>query len=195
MWESGRYSDVESARQPAIGVSSARPRRRALLGRQSEMLRAMLGDTRYRQWQDYQQTRSQRMQVDAYAAAVLLASQAVAQTAGDAAAGQVASAMQALSDVRVPVTVTFVTSGKLPGSYQQAGMEGPVRLPHATLSLSDGGIITIEFNDKADPLLRGRMLRAVPMAGETGDLYFYCLAPALPAALRPKGCLAAPGRE
>jgi hypothetical protein len=60
-------SDDASA---AAAIAEANRRWRAVQGRQSQALQAMLGDARYAQWRDYQQTRQIRLQASSYATAL-----------------------------------------------------------------------------------------------------------------------------
>jgi hypothetical protein len=101
---------------------------------------------------------------------------------------QVAGALSMIAGFKPSIAEAFAVNGRFPDNYQDAGVEGPAVISYASARIGSEGVITITFNDKADPALRGKIIKLVPMASANLDVIFYCLAPALPEGLRPAKC-------
>ena len=107
---------------------------------------------------------------------------------GDAARAQVLEIFNRIGGLKASLAESYAMNGRFASNYKEAGFEGPVRLPYATATLGAEGVIDISFNNKADPLLRGKVAKFVPMTSVNFDVIWYCLAPQLPEEIRPTRC-------
>jgi len=111
-----------------------------------------------------------------------------AQSAGADARKQVRETFLAINALKAAIAEAFASTGKFPGNLKDAGMDSAPQVAFATVKIGSEGVISIRFNEQADPTLRGKIAKVVPMSSVAGDVIFYCLAPQLPEEIRPQGC-------
>lgn len=100
-----------------------------------------------------------------------------------------ATAYAHLGSMKVSVARAYASFRRFPPTYQEAQLEGPVEGPHFTIELGKEGVLTIKFNERAQPDLAGAEFAAVPTINEMGDMIWYCLAPKIPRHISLQRCL------
>lgn len=101
---------------------------------------------------------------------------------------QFAAAFSSLTAMKAKVATAFAESGRFPGSYQEARLDGPQRENNFTIQLGREGLLTITFNEHAAPELAGNEFVSAPTVNEHGDVTWTCSAPRIPAAVHMRGC-------
>lgn len=104
------------------------------------------------------------------------------------ARAQIAGAFSLTYIMKASIAQAYGQYEVLPSTCVEADMTGPQQTSYATATLGQEGVITVSFNDRAVPALRGKIVKFVPMLNSSDDVIFYCLAPALPQELRPSNC-------
>jgi hypothetical protein len=124
----------------------------------------------------------------AAASIAAIGSAALGQSAAPDAPAQVKQVFQQIGFFKAAIAEAFASTGKFPGNLKDAGVDAAPSIAYATVRLGSEGVINIRFNEQADPSIRGKVAKVVPMSSDVGDVIFYCLAPQLPEEIRPPGC-------
>lgn len=122
--------------------------------------------------------------------AIPAAQPAAARSAGQAAdpdadaRAALASALQGMGRAKLAVSEQYAKTHAWARDATAVGFEAPTEIP-GRIVIADGAII-VTFDAPAS--LAGKTLRLIPSDTGDGMVHWRCEAPALPAALKPKGC-------
>jgi hypothetical protein len=122
--------------------------------------------------------------------AILATQPAAARAAGKAAdpdadaRAALAVALQAMGQVKLAVSERYTKTHVWAHDATAVGFEAPTEIP-GRIAVADG-TITVTFDAPAS--MAGKTLKLIPSDTGDGMVHWRCEAPALPAAVKPKGC-------
>lgn len=122
--------------------------------------------------------------------AVLATQASTARAAGqdadpDAGArAALASALQGMARAKLAISEQYTKTHVWAHDATAVGFEAPTGIP-GRIAIADG-TITVTFDAPAS--MAGKTLNLIPSDTGDGRVHWRCEAPALPAAIRPKGC-------
>lgn len=122
--------------------------------------------------------------------AVLATQASTARAAGqdadpDAGArAALASALQGMARAKLAISEQYTKTQVWAHDATAVGFEAPTGIP-GRIAIADG-TITVTFDAPAS--MAGKTLKLIPSDTGDGRVHWRCEAPALPAAIRPKGC-------
>ena len=122
--------------------------------------------------------------------ATLAAQPAAARAAGqaadpdDGARAALASALQGMAQAKLAISEQYTRTHAWAHDATDVGFQAPTEIP-GRIAIADG-TITVTFDAPAS--MAGKTLKLIPSDTGDGMVHWRCEAPALPAAIKPKGC-------